>query len=75
VSATFGTSLSFEELVGELRLDDRTVSLRTLLAVFQEAERRGLAWAEDFGDESVEVSPDLFDVVTAFRCYAAASRS
>lgn len=74
MNSAFGTPLSFEELAGELRLDDRTVSLRTLLAVFQEAERRGLAWAEDFGDESVEVSPDLYDVVTAFRCYAAASR-
>lgn len=75
MNAALGTPRSFDDLAEELRLDDRTVSLRTLLTVFQEAERRGLAWAEDFGDETVEVSADLFDVVTAFRCYAAASRS
>jgi hypothetical protein len=45
------------------------ISLRDLLPLLTLAERRRHLWLQDFLDDEVRVTPDLYEVLRAFRMY------
>lgn len=45
------------------------ISLRELLPVLDVARRRNYLWLQDFLDDEVTVTPDLYDVLRAFKAY------
>jgi len=44
------------------------VSLRDLLPLLAVARRNNYLWLQDFLDDEVAVTPDLYEVLRAFRC-------
>jgi hypothetical protein len=44
------------------------VSLRDLLPLLALAQRNNYLWLQDFLDDEVAVTPDLYEVLRAFRC-------
>ena len=49
------------------RLPEIRVRLRDLLPLVAMAQKRHFLWLQDFLDDEVAVSPDLNDVLSAFR--------
>jgi len=45
------------------------ISLRDLLPLIAVAQRRNYLWLHDFLDDEVCVTPDLYEVLRAFRSY------
>jgi hypothetical protein len=45
------------------------VSLADLLPLVELAHRHNYAWLQDFLDDEVRISEDLYEVLQAFRCY------
>jgi hypothetical protein len=45
------------------------VSLGDLLPLIALAHRNNYAWLQDFLDDEVRITPDLYEVLRAFRCY------
>jgi hypothetical protein len=45
------------------------VSLRDLLPLVALAQRRNYLWLQDFLDDEVSITPDLYEVLRAFRTY------
>lgn len=45
------------------------VSLADLLPLVALAHRHNYAWLQDFLDDEVRISGDLYEVLQAFRCY------
>lgn len=45
------------------------VDLGELLPILAQAYRENYLWLQDFLDEQVAVSPDLYEVISSFRCY------
>ncbi len=45
------------------------VSLAELLPLVALAHRNNYAWLQDFLDDEVRITPDLYEVLRAFRCY------
>lgn len=45
------------------------VSLADLLPLVALAHRENYAWLQDFLDDEVRISEDLYEVLQAFRCY------
>lgn len=45
------------------------VHLGDLLPLVALAHRHNYVWLQDFLDDEVAISSDLYDVLTAFRCY------
>jgi hypothetical protein len=45
------------------------VSLGELLPLVAIAERRNYVWLQDFLDDEVAITSDLYEVLRAFRCY------
>ena len=45
------------------------VSLRELLPLIALARRHNYLWLQDFLDDEVRVTEDLYEVLRAFRCY------
>jgi hypothetical protein len=45
------------------------VSLGDLLPLVALAHRNNYVWLQDFLDDDVRITPDLFEVLRAFRCY------
>ncbi len=45
------------------------ISLRELLPLIAVAQRRNHLWLQDFLDDEVSVTPDLYEVLRAFRAY------
>jgi hypothetical protein len=45
------------------------ISLRDLLPLVAAAQRRNHLWLHDFLDDEVGVTPDLYEVLRAFRTY------
>jgi hypothetical protein len=45
------------------------VSLGELLPLVALAHRNNYAWLQDFLDDEVRITPDLYEVLRAFRCY------
>ena len=45
------------------------ISLRELLPLLALAQRRNYLWLNDFLDDEVCVTPDLYEVLRAFRAY------
>jgi hypothetical protein len=45
------------------------VSLRDLLPLVALAQRRNYLWLQDFLDDEVTITPDLYEVLRAFRTY------
>jgi hypothetical protein len=44
------------------------VSLGDLLPLLALAQRRNYVWLQDFLDDEVNITPDLYEVLRAFRC-------
>jgi hypothetical protein len=44
------------------------VSLGDLLPLLALAQRRNYVWLQDFLDDEVSITPDLYEVLRAFRC-------
>jgi hypothetical protein len=44
------------------------VSLGDLLPLLALAHRRNYVWLQDFLDDDVRITPDLYEVLQAFRC-------
>lgn len=44
-----------------------TVTMRQLLPLLIDAVRANRKWLDDFSDDTVEVSPDLFEVLVAYK--------
>ncbi len=44
------------------------VSLSDLLPLLTQAHRNNYLWLQDFLDDEVAVTPDLYEVLHAFRC-------
>jgi hypothetical protein len=45
------------------------VSLGDLLPLVALAHRNNYVWLQDFLDDEVHITPDLYEVLRAFRCY------
>jgi len=45
------------------------ISLRELLPILDVAQRRNYLWLQDFLDDEVTVTSDLYEVLRAFRAY------
>ena len=45
------------------------VCLADLLPLVALAQRHNYAWLQDFLDDEVRISEDLYEVLQAFRCY------
>jgi hypothetical protein len=45
------------------------VSLGDLLPLVALAHRNNYVWLQDFLDDEVRITPDLYEVLRAFRCY------
>ena len=45
------------------------VCLADLLPLVALAQRNNYAWLQDFLDDEVRISEDLYEVLQAFRCY------
>ena len=45
------------------------VSLRDLLPLAALAQRRNYLWLQDFLDDEVCITPDLYEILRAFRTY------
>ena len=45
------------------------VSLGDLLPLVALAQRHNYLWLQDFLDDEVCITPDLYEVLRAFRCY------
>ncbi len=45
------------------------VSLRDMLPLVALAQRRNYLWLQDFLDDEVCITPDLYEVLRAFRTY------
>jgi hypothetical protein len=45
------------------------ISLRDMLPLIALAQRRNYLWLNDFLDDEVCVTPDLYEVLRAFRAY------
>ena len=45
------------------------VNLGDLLPLIALAHRNNFAWLQDFMDEEVRITGDLYEVLQAFRCY------
>jgi hypothetical protein len=45
------------------------VSVRELLPLIALARRHNYLWLQDFLDDEVRVTEDLYEVLRAFRCY------
>lgn len=43
------------------------IPLKTLFETMTEATVQGLVWTEDFRDEKVSISTDLYEVIFAYR--------
>lgn len=43
------------------------IRLKTLFDTMTDATIQGLAWTEDFQDETVSIPTDLYEVMTAYR--------
>ena len=44
------------------------VGLRELLPILALAQRNNYLWLQDFLDDEVAVTPDLYQILRAFRC-------
>ena len=49
------------------------ISLGDICELLADAQRSGLKWLSDFTDEEVGISPDLYDVLMAYRYYRSAA--
>lgn len=45
------------------------ISLGDLLPLIALAHRRNYLWLQDFLDDEVSITPDLYEILRAFRCY------
>lgn len=45
------------------------VCLGELLPILTQAYRYNYTWLQDFLEDEVQVTPDLFEVLRSFRCY------
>jgi hypothetical protein len=54
----------------EVQLQEPSVhiSLRDMLPLLAVAQRNNYLWLQDFLDDEVAVTPDLYEVLRAFRC-------
>lgn len=50
-----------------------SIDLKTLAAVLIQAEQSQRAWINDFADEQVHVSADLFQIIQAVRLFGRAA--
>ena len=60
-----------DETTATAELPDATVRIRLgeLLPLVAMAQRLHFVWLQDFLDDEVRITPDLFEVLRAFRCY------
>jgi hypothetical protein len=56
-----------EAAIAEAQAPTVRVSLRDLLPLIALAQRRNYLWLNDFLDDEVKVTPDLYEVLRAFR--------
>ncbi len=61
--------LAKEELDGEGREPSVRVSLGDLLPLVALAHRNNYLWLQDFLDDEVAITSDLYEVLRAFRCH------
>jgi hypothetical protein len=59
----------FEEPVATAPAPTVRVSLGELLPLIALAQRNNYLWLQDFLDDEVRITPDLYEVLRAFRCY------
>lgn len=59
---------STETAVAEGQEPTVQVSLGDLLPLLALAHRRNYVWLQDFLDDEVLITPDLYEVLQAFRC-------
>ncbi len=45
------------------------IPLHELLPVLTQAFRNNYAWLQDFLEDEVMITPDLYEVLRSFRCY------
>lgn len=45
------------------------IKLEELLPILAQAYRHHYAWLQDFLDDEIAVTPDLYDVIRSFQCY------
>ena len=45
------------------------VSLGDLLPLVALAQRNNYLWLQDFLDDEVSITPDLYEILRSFRCY------
>jgi hypothetical protein len=60
---------SSQEALAEAQEPTVRVSLRDLLPLVALAQRRNYLWLQDFLDDEVTVTADLYEVLRAFRTY------
>jgi hypothetical protein len=58
-----------EPAYGETQEPSVRISLRDLLPLIAAGQRRNHLWLHDFLDDEVCVTPDLYEVLRAFRMY------
>jgi hypothetical protein len=46
-----------------------SVTLGELLPLIALAQRNNYLWLQDFLDDEVRITPDLYEILRAFRCY------
>jgi hypothetical protein len=46
-----------------------TVPLKEVLGTLVEAVQRGRGWVQDFSDDEVSISTDLYEVILAYQHY------
>ena len=61
--------LSKENAEAECQAPTVRVSLGELLPLIALAQRNNYLWLQDFLDDEVRITPDLYEVLRAFRCY------
>jgi hypothetical protein len=69
-SAPAATPLRIHRGDSEPNYTDRvTVPLREILSTLAEAVERRRGWVEDFADDDVTISTDLYEVILAYQHY------
>jgi hypothetical protein len=55
-----------EQNVATLPAEEMTVKLGDICQVLADAVRTKRAWVSDFADEEIQISPDLYEVLSAY---------
>jgi hypothetical protein len=55
-----------EQNVATLPAEEMTVKLGDICQILADAVRTKRAWVSDFADEEIQISPDLYEVLSAY---------